>query len=92
MAMERAMLGVSQSYRHSSTSREAEVEMGRAHSSEKGWMLGSQGAVKRSVGRPPTRMSDHIKRVAGSRWIQAVQNHGIWNSLQKTYVQWTSTD
>ncbi|CAH2237936.1 jg4630 [Pararge aegeria aegeria] len=38
---------------------------------------------KRSVGRPPTRWTDDIKRVAGSR--------GIWNSLQKTYVQqWTS--
>ncbi|CAH2244467.1 jg15946 [Pararge aegeria aegeria] len=46
---------------------------------------------KRSVGRPPTRWADDIKRVAGSRWIQAAQNHGIWNSLQKSYVQqWTS--
>ncbi|CAH2265658.1 jg4908, partial [Pararge aegeria aegeria] len=55
-AMERAMLGVSlrdqkcgdswknQSYRHSSTSREAEVAMDRAHCSDKGWTLGSQGA------------------------------------------------
>ncbi|CAH2230844.1 jg15292 [Pararge aegeria aegeria] len=46
---------------------------------------------KRSVGRPPTRWTDDIKRVAGSRWIQAAQNRGTWNSLQKTYVQqWTS--
>ncbi|CAH2235078.1 g17965 [Pararge aegeria aegeria] len=46
---------------------------------------------KRSVGRPPTRWTDDIKRVAGSRWIQAAQNSGTWNSLQKTYVQqWTS--
>ncbi|CAH2243696.1 jg8756 [Pararge aegeria aegeria] len=46
---------------------------------------------KRSVGRPPTRWIDDIKRVAGSRWIQAAQNRGTWNSLQKTYVQqWTS--
>ncbi|CAH2240991.1 jg19743 [Pararge aegeria aegeria] len=46
---------------------------------------------KRSVSRPPTRWTDDIKRVAGSRWIQAAQNRGIWNSLQKTYVQqWTS--
>ncbi|CAH2208132.1 jg587 [Pararge aegeria aegeria] len=41
--------------------------------------------------RTPTRWTDDIKRVAGSRWIQAAQNHGIWNSLQKIYVQqWTS--
>ncbi|CAH2235231.1 jg10483 [Pararge aegeria aegeria] len=46
---------------------------------------------KRSVGRPPTRWTDDIKRVAGSRWIQGEQNRGIWNSLQKTFVQqWTS--
>ncbi|CAH2241673.1 jg26973 [Pararge aegeria aegeria] len=46
---------------------------------------------KRSVGRPLTRWTDDIKRVAGSLWIQAAQNRGIWNSLQKTYVQqWTS--
>ncbi|CAH2216708.1 jg26407 [Pararge aegeria aegeria] len=46
---------------------------------------------KRSVGRLPTRWTDDIRRVAGSRWIQAAQNRGIWNSLQKTYVQqWTS--
>ncbi|CAH2215560.1 jg6436, partial [Pararge aegeria aegeria] len=29
---------------------------------------------KRSVGRPPTRWTDDIKRVAGSGWIQAAQN------------------
>ncbi|CAH2218348.1 jg4121, partial [Pararge aegeria aegeria] len=42
---------------------------------------------KRSIGRPPTRWTDDIKRVAGSRWTQVAQNHGIWNSLQKTYAQ-----
>ncbi|CAH2237226.1 jg11197 [Pararge aegeria aegeria] len=42
---------------------------------------------KRIVGRRPTRWTDAIRRVAGSRWIQAAQNRGIWNSLQKTYVQ-----
>ncbi|CAH2241352.1 jg15552 [Pararge aegeria aegeria] len=36
--------GPGQSYRHSSTSREAEVAMGCAHTSENGWTLGSQGA------------------------------------------------
>ncbi|CAH2242787.1 jg4421 [Pararge aegeria aegeria] len=46
---------------------------------------------KRSVGRPPTRWTDDIKRVAGRRWTQAARNCGISNSLQKTYVQqWTS--
>ncbi|CAH2261080.1 jg5465 [Pararge aegeria aegeria] len=35
---------------------------------------------KPSVGRPPTRWTDDIRRVAGSRWIQAAQNLGIWNS------------
>ncbi|CAH2232583.1 jg10144 [Pararge aegeria aegeria] len=38
---------------------------------------------ERSVVRPPTRWTDDIKRVAGSRWIQAAQNRGIWNSLQR---------
>ncbi|CAH2210113.1 jg2728 [Pararge aegeria aegeria] len=48
---------------------------------------------KRSVGRPPTRWTElsRVKRVAGSRWIQAAQNRGTWNSLQKNYVQqWMS--
>ncbi|CAH2227202.1 jg14606 [Pararge aegeria aegeria] len=58
----------------------------QAHSSEKRWMLGSQGAGDPTpvnaaftgavLGRPPTRWTD-IKR-------------GFLNSLQKTYVQWTS--
>ncbi|CAH2216238.1 jg516 [Pararge aegeria aegeria] len=46
---------------------------------------------KRSVGRPPTRWTDYIRRVARSRFKQAGQDHVLWNSLQKTYVeQWTS--
>ncbi|CAH2210192.1 jg11417 [Pararge aegeria aegeria] len=67
--------------RHSTASRKAEVEMGGAHSSK------VKRNAQRSVGRPPTRRTDHIKRVAGSRWKQAAQNRGFWNSLQKTYVQ-----
>ncbi|CAH2235426.1 jg13284 [Pararge aegeria aegeria] len=39
---------------------------------------------KRNVGRPSTRWTDDIMRVTGSRCIQAAQNRGIWNSLQKT--------
>ncbi|CAH2236732.1 jg16972 [Pararge aegeria aegeria] len=46
---------------------------------------------KRSVGRPPTRWTDDIKRVDGRRWKQAAQDRGFWNSLEKTLVQqWTS--
>ncbi|CAH2236268.1 jg7032 [Pararge aegeria aegeria] len=46
---------------------------------------------KRSVGRPQTRWTVDIRRVAGSRWRQAAQDRVLWNSLQKTYVQqWTS--
>ncbi|CAH2243002.1 jg19445 [Pararge aegeria aegeria] len=42
----------------------------------------------RSVGRLSTRWTDVIdRRVAGSRWRQAAQDRGFWNSLQKTYVQ-----
>ncbi|CAH2240261.1 jg2273 [Pararge aegeria aegeria] len=32
---------------------------------------------KRSVGRPPTRWTNAIRRVAGSRWRQAAQDHGL---------------
>ncbi|CAH2233474.1 jg13396 [Pararge aegeria aegeria] len=64
--------------------REAEVAICGAQSSEKVWTLGYQGAGKRSVGRPPTRWTDDIKRDAVSRWIQAAPNRGIWSSLQKT--------
>ncbi|CAH2237858.1 jg14826 [Pararge aegeria aegeria] len=40
----------------------------------------------------PQRGGQTVKRV-GSHWIQAAQNRGIWNSLQKTYVrQWTVPD
>ncbi|CAH2239748.1 jg12168 [Pararge aegeria aegeria] len=88
-AMERAMLGVSlrdrirnvailrrTTYRHSSTSREAEVAMGRAHSSEKGWTGSKRGPKvlewqprtgKRSVGRPPTRWTLKSQVAAGSK-------------------------
>ncbi|CAH2217522.1 jg25791 [Pararge aegeria aegeria] len=46
---------------------------------------------KRSVGRPPTRWTDDIRRVAGSRWREAAQDRVLWNSLQKmSYQQWTS--
>ncbi|CAH2226746.1 jg2692 [Pararge aegeria aegeria] len=71
--------------------------MGGAHSSENRWTLGLKvlewrpRTGKRSVGRPQTRWTDDIRRVAGNRWRQAAQDRALWNSLQKTYVQqWTS--
>ncbi|CAH2269114.1 jg17330 [Pararge aegeria aegeria] len=30
---------------------------------------------KRSAYRPPTRWTNNIKRIAGSRWIKAAQDH-----------------
>ncbi|CAH2269388.1 jg22232 [Pararge aegeria aegeria] len=36
---------------------------------------------KRSIGRPPTRWTDDIKRVVGSRWIQA-QHREVWNATK----------
>ncbi|CAH2269230.1 jg1750 [Pararge aegeria aegeria] len=41
---------------------------------------------KRSVGRTPTRWTDDIRRVAGSRWRQAAQDRVLWNSLQNINV------
>ncbi|CAH2248846.1 jg7551 [Pararge aegeria aegeria] len=73
-------------------SREDEVEMGGGHSSETDGRWGSKvlkwrpRAGKRIIGRHPTRWTDDIHRVAGSRWKQAAQDRGFWNSLQKTYV------
>ncbi|CAH2268259.1 jg15890 [Pararge aegeria aegeria] len=70
--------------------------MSGAHSSENRWKLGFQGAGmatprKPSVGRPPTRWTDVIQRVAGGRWEETAEDRVFWNSLQKTYVQqWTS--
>ncbi|KAG6440870.1 hypothetical protein O3G_MSEX001526 [Manduca sexta] len=46
---------------------------------------------KRKVGRPPTRWTDDLARVAGSRWMQAASNRSTWRSLGEAYVQqWTS--
>jgi hypothetical protein len=44
---------------------------------------------KRSRGRPPTRWTDDIKRVAGN-WLQAAQCREHWKELREAYVQqWT---
>ncbi|CAB3231006.1 unnamed protein product [Arctia plantaginis] len=46
---------------------------------------------KRSVGRPPTRWTDDLVKVAGNRWMQAAINRPRWKSLGEAYVQqWTS--
>ncbi|CAH2249982.1 jg12849 [Pararge aegeria aegeria] len=104
-AMERAMLGVSlrDQIRNVEIRRkttvtdiaqrffEAEVAMGRAHSSEKGWTdvgvprcwngspeLVSAALVDPQRGGQTTLSASQV----ASRWIQAAQNRGIWNSLQ----------
>lgn len=47
---------------------------------------------RRSVGRPPTRWTDDIVAVAGSRWMEAAQDRSSWHSMGEAYVQqWTST-
>ncbi|CAH2268474.1 jg16904 [Pararge aegeria aegeria] len=96
-AMERAMLGVSlrDRIRNVEIRRRTKVTEHIVRRKDGRWdpkVLEWQPSTgKRSVGRPPTRWTDDIKRVAGSRWIQAAQNRGNWNSLQNTYVQqWTS--
>jgi hypothetical protein len=46
---------------------------------------------RRSVGRPPTRWTDDLVKVAGSRWMRAAQDRSSWRSLGEAYVQqWTS--
>ena len=46
---------------------------------------------KRSVGRPPTRWTDDLMKVAGRRWMQVASNRYLWRSKGEAYVQqWTS--
>ncbi|XP_028175804.1 uncharacterized protein LOC114364024 [Ostrinia furnacalis] len=48
-------------------------------------------AGRRSVGRPPTRWTDDLVKVAGSTWMQAAQDRSLWKSLGEAFVQqWTS--
>ena len=46
---------------------------------------------RRSVGRPPTRWTDYLIKVAGNRWMRTAQDRSLWRSLGEAYVlQWTS--
>ncbi|KAJ8718185.1 hypothetical protein PYW07_006115 [Mythimna separata] len=44
-----------------------------------------------SIGRPPTRWTDNLARVAGIRWMRDAQDRSLWRRLGEAYVQqWTS--
>ncbi|KAI8441232.1 hypothetical protein MSG28_014881 [Choristoneura fumiferana] len=44
-----------------------------------------------AVGRPPTRWSDDLVKIAGSRWMRKAQDRSEWRALGEAYVQqWTS--
>ncbi|CAG9118773.1 unnamed protein product [Plutella xylostella] len=42
---------------------------------------------KRSVGRPPARWTDDLRRVAGSGWMRKAEDRVLWRSLGEAYVQ-----
>ncbi|CAH2239727.1 jg6796 [Pararge aegeria aegeria] len=45
---------------------------------------------KRSVGRPPARWTDDLKKVPGSDWMRKAAVRVRWRDLGKAYVQqWT---
>ncbi|CAH0677679.1 unnamed protein product [Spodoptera exigua] len=47
---------------------------------------------KRSVGRPPARWTDDIRRVAGSGWMRRAEHRAQWRAIGEAYVQqWTTT-
>ncbi len=48
-------------------------------------------AGRRSVGRPPTRWTDDLVKVAGRAWMRAAQDRALWKALEEAFVQqWTS--
>jgi len=45
---------------------------------------------RRNRGRPPTRWTDDVKRIAGN-WMMTAQNRMTWRNLEEAYVQqWTT--
>ncbi|KAI8423169.1 hypothetical protein MSG28_014224 [Choristoneura fumiferana] len=47
---------------------------------------------RRSIGRPPTRWTDDIVRVAGNRRMQVASCRSLWRSKGEAFVQqWTSS-
>ncbi|KAG7296310.1 hypothetical protein JYU34_021440 [Plutella xylostella] len=42
---------------------------------------------KRSVGRPPARWTDDLRRVAGRGWMRKAEDRVLWRSLGEAYVQ-----
>uniref|UniRef100_A0A2H1X113 SFRICE_034200 n=1 Tax=Spodoptera frugiperda TaxID=7108 RepID=A0A2H1X113_SPOFR len=42
---------------------------------------------KRSVGRPPARWSDDIRKVAGSGWMRRAEDRTQWRAIGEDYVQ-----
>nr|ADI61810.1 endonuclease-reverse transcriptase [Bombyx mori] len=46
---------------------------------------------KRSVGRPPARWSDDLRKAAGSNWMRRTEDRVQWRTLGEAYVQqWTA--
>ncbi|KAI8421377.1 hypothetical protein MSG28_009457 [Choristoneura fumiferana] len=39
---------------------------------------------RRAVGRPPTRWSDDLVKIAGSRWMRKAQDRSEWRALKVT--------
>ncbi|KAI8423592.1 hypothetical protein MSG28_012671 [Choristoneura fumiferana] len=45
---------------------------------------------RRAVGRLPTRWSDDLVKIAGSRWMRKAQDRSEWRALGDYIQQWTS--
>lgn len=43
--------------------------------------------TKRSVGRPPTRWIDDVRKLAGRNWMQKAQNRRTWKEMEEAYIQ-----
>lgn len=46
---------------------------------------------KRSVGRPPARWTDDLRKVAGTGWMRTAEDRDLWRKVGEAYVQqWTA--